>query len=71
MATRDVLNFIACDLKTTTIQYRVDRQVYTGAGPNEVIVSSNYHRTVINDKSDLRNAPAQVKAIAAVFFRGN
>jgi len=71
MATRDVLNFIACDLKTQTIQYRVDRQVYTGNGPNEVIVSSDYHRSVVDDRSDLKNAPAQVKAIAAVFFRGN
>ena len=71
MATRDVLNFIACDLKTQTIQYRVDRQVYTGNGPNEVIVSSDFHRTVVNDKSDLKDAPGQVKAIAAVFFRGN
>ena len=71
MPIRNVLNFIACDLKTTTIHYRVDRQVYTGQGQNEVIVSSEYHRSVIDDRSDLRDAPAQVKAIAAVFFRGN
>ncbi len=71
MPTRDVLNFIACDLKTNTIQYRVDRQVYTGQGQNEVVVSSDYHRTVIGPQSNLKDAPAQVKAIAAVFFRGN
>ena len=71
MPTRDVLNLIQCDLRAGTINYRVDRQVYTGSGQNEVIVSSTYHRTIVNDKSDLKNAPAQVKAISAVFFRGN
>jgi hypothetical protein len=71
MPTRDVLNLIQCDLKTMTINYRVDRQSYTGGGPNEVIISSDYHRTVVNDRFDLKDAPGQVKAIAAIFFQGN
>lgn len=67
MPVRRVLNLIVCDLKNQTINYREDVETFQG----QTVLSSTYHRTVVNDRSDLKDAPAQVKAIAAIFFRGN